>query len=148
MSLGLFSFKARLLGIAWGGHGDGMGMSLLKNSRKLHNYHACVLCCLQESVTACNCNASCQTPPEFFPEVHNAHLCSSDNRLDPATLAASHVSRSSCIALEDLNQQFQPWLCEAHQMQAQHPDPFVFFPRHVFRFWPYPGWIPKDDSAN
>ena len=27
MSLGLFSFKARLLGMAWGGHGDGMGRS-------------------------------------------------------------------------------------------------------------------------
>ena len=107
------------------------------------NHCDCVVCCSQVHVR--RCNASCQTPPEFFPEVHNAHLCSCDHHSDPA---ASHLSRGRCPALEDVNQQFQPWLHEAHQMQALHPDPFVLFPQHAFRFWPYPGWFPRDDSPD
>ena len=115
-----------------------------RDEKLLDDCH-CVLCCLQ--VHATKHNVGCHTPPEFFPEVHNAHLCSSDNQLNPAALAASHDSRINCPALEDLNQQFQPWLCEAHRTQAQYPDPFVSFPGHAFKFWPYPGWIPRDDSA-
>ena len=118
----------------------------LTGKEKPHKHCDCDVSCLQVRVR--KCNASCQTPPEFFPEVHNAHLCSCDHHSDPAALAASHFARECCPALEDVNQQFQPWLHEAHQMKALHPDPFVLFPQHTFRFWPYPGWFPRDDSPD
>ena len=104
-------------------------------------------CCLQ--VRGTQCNASCQTPPEFFAEVHNAHLCSCDQPLDAASSSdpVSYAPSTDCPILEDLNQQFQPWLLQAHQLQAQHPDPFILFPQHAFKFWPYPGWTPKDDAV-
>lgn len=99
------------------------------------------------------CHVSCQTPPELFPEVQDAHLCSCHGpSANAAALLDSHFPATRGPAWEDLglehvNHHFQPWLRKAHQLQAQYPDPYECFPQQAFTFWPYPGWMPRDGSA-